>query len=147
MPELLNDNIKQQVRQVFDQLKEPVQILVFTSQEHCELCNETRQLAEEVAALSDRLGVSVHDLQADAEIARQYHVVHAPSLVLAAKDGETLTDRGVRFTGIPAGHEFTSFIQGLLIVSSRDSGLKPQTREFLQGLKEPVHLQVFVTPT
>jgi alkyl hydroperoxide reductase subunit AhpF len=147
MPELLNDSIKTQVRQALEQLKEPVQILVFTSRENCDYCAGTRQLAEEVAALSDKLGVSVHDLQADAETARQYRVAQAPSLVLAAKDGETLTDKGIRFTGIPAGHEFTSLIQGLLIVSSRDSGLKPQTREFLQGLKEPLHLQVFVTPT
>ena len=33
------------------------------------------------------------------------------------------------------------------MVSSRDSGLKETTREFLKALPSPLHLQVFVTPT
>jgi alkyl hydroperoxide reductase subunit AhpF len=53
----------------------------------------------------------------------------------------------VRYAGIPSGHEFSSLIQDLILVSGRDSGLSEQTREYLAGLKEPVHLQVFVTPT
>jgi glutaredoxin-like protein len=147
MPELLNEQIRNQVREIFANLKEPVQILVFGSKENCEYCDENRQLAEEVAALSDKLSVSVHDLQADAELARQYRVDRVPAMVLAARDGETVTDLGVRFLGLPAGHEFTSLIQSLLVISSRDSGLSAATREFLKGLEKPVHLQVFVTPT
>jgi glutaredoxin-like protein len=147
MPELLNDDIKQQVSEVFDQLKEPVQILFFGSTENCEYCAETRQLAEEVAALSDKISVEIHDLQADAEIARQYGVDKAPALVLAARDGETLTDMGISFSGIPAGHEFTSLIQSLLIVSRRDSGLSETSRAFLKDLDRPLRLQVFVTPS
>jgi glutaredoxin-like protein len=147
MPELLNDDIKQQVSEVFDQLKKPVQILFFGSTENCEYCAETRQLAEEVAALSDKISVEIHDLQADAEIARQYGVDKAPALVLAARDGETLTDMGISFSGIPAGHEFTSLIQSLLIVSRRDSGLSETSRAFLKDLDRPLRLQVFVTPS
>jgi len=53
----------------------------------------------------------------------------------------------VRLAGIPSGHEFTSFIQDIILVSGRDSGLNPQTREFLKGLEKPILLQVHVTPT
>jgi glutaredoxin-like protein len=49
--------------------------------------------------------------------------------------------------GIPAGHEFTSLIRNILMVSSRDSGLSPETRTFLSKLDKPLHMQVFVTPT
>lgn len=147
MPELLNENIKQQVREVFAQLKEPVQILFFSSRQNCDYCPETRQLVEEVAALSDKIGLGIYDLQEDAEIARQYQVDKAPALVLAARDGETMTDLGVSFSGIPAGHEFTSLIQSLLLVSHRDSGLSEASRSFLKNLDRPLRLQVFVTPT
>lgn len=147
MSELLNDDIKQQVSEVFAQLKEPVQILFFGSRENCEYCAETRQLAEEVAALSDKIEVAFYDLQEDAEIARQYQVDKAPALVLAARNGENVTDMGISFSGIPAGHEFTSLIQSLLIVSSRDSGLSEASRTFLRNLNQPLRLQVFVTPS
>jgi glutaredoxin-like protein len=98
-------------------------------------------------ALSPQLGLSLFDLQQDAAIAEQYRVDKAPAFVIAAKNGETLTNTGVQYSGIPSEHEFTTLIQDILLVSSRDSGLKPATREFLKGLQKPIHLQVFVTPT
>jgi glutaredoxin-like protein len=67
--------------------------------------------------------------------------------VIAAKNGDEIQDFGVRFSGIPSGHEFSTLIHDLILVSGRDSGLDPQTRQLLAVLKEPVHLQVFVTPT
>jgi len=68
-------------------------------------------------------------------------------LVIAAKEGDQITDFGVRMAGIPSGHEFTSLIQDIVLVSNRDSGLNPQTREFLKELDKPILLQVYVTPT
>jgi alkyl hydroperoxide reductase subunit AhpF len=83
----------------------------------------------------------------DASIARQYKVDKAPGLVIAGRDGDQLLDYGIRYAGIPAGHEFSSLVHDLILVSGRDSGLDDKTRQFLAGLREPVLLQVFVTPT
>jgi glutaredoxin-like protein len=147
MSELLDENVRQQVREAFAALQHPVQVLFFGSSENCDYCNDTRQLLEEVVALSPNLGLSVFDLQADAEIARQYRVDKAPAFVIAAKDGQKLTDTGIQYAGIPSGHEFSTLVQDILLVSGRDSGLKESTREFLKTLRNPIHLQVFVTPT
>jgi glutaredoxin-like protein len=147
MSELLNEDVKKQVREVFNGLQFPVQILFFGSQENCDYRIDTRQLLEEVVALSPNLGLTVYDLHADTAIAEQYYVDKAPAFVVAAKDGETLMNTGIQYAGIPSGHEFNTLIQDILLVSSRDSGLKPATREFLKTLQKPIHLQVFVTPT
>ncbi len=147
MTELLNEEVKQQVREAFGGLERPVQVIYFGSEENCEYCEDTRQLLEEVVALSPNLGLSVYDLQEQAEIAGQYRVDKAPSFVIAAREGDKLTDTGIQYAGIPSGHEFSTLIQDILLVSSRDSGLKEGTREFLRSLTKPVHLQVFVTPT
>jgi glutaredoxin-like protein len=144
---LLDEKVRKQVGDVFAGLSQPVQILFFGSQENCDYCSDTRQLLEEVVSLSPSLGLSFYDLLTDAAIAAQYHVDKAPVFVVASKDGETLTDTGIQYAGIPSGHEFTTLIQDIVLVSSRDSGLKPATREFLKGLRKPIHLQVFVTPT
>lgn len=147
MTNLLNENIQTQIREIFTGLKQPVHILFFGAQENCDYCSDTLQLAGEVAALSDLISLDQHDLQADAALAARYQVDKTPTLVIAAKDGEKIADYGVRLLGIPSGHEFTSFIQGILLVSGRDSGLAPETRQFLKSLDKPVHLQVFATPT
>jgi alkyl hydroperoxide reductase subunit AhpF len=144
---ILNDTIRQQVRDALAGMKEPVQILFFGSQQDCPACSDTRQLVEEVTGLSDKLGLSIYDIGSDAAIAGQYHVDKVPGLVIAAKDGGIITDYGIRLSGIPSGHEFTTLIQDILFVSGRDSGLSAATRQFLKSLEKPVHLQVFVTPT
>ena len=147
MATLLNEEILEQVKEVFRQLKEPVQVLFFTQKTHCDYCEETRQLIEEVVTLSDKLGLSVYDLDENAEVALKYKVDKAPGLVLAGREGEEIIDFGVRYAGIPAGHEFSSLIHDLILISGRDSRLDQKTRDFLGGLTQPVSLQVFVTPT
>lgn len=145
---LLNDQVVNQVKEVFDsQLNQPVEVLFFGQLHDCDYCEDTRHLVEEVTDISPKLSLQVYDLDQHAEIAHQFGVDKAPSLVLAAKDGTELTDYGVRFAGIPSGHEFSSLIQGLILVSSRDSALDVRTRQALKKLEKPVALQVYVTPT
>ncbi len=149
MTRLLNDDIVQQVRDLFNEsLKEPVALIYFgTQQGDCMFCGETRQLLEEVSEISDKISLEIYDLDKDTEQVSKYKVDKAPAIVIAAKDGDTIKDYGIRYYGIPSGHEFSSLIQDILQVSERDSGLQPATREFLRSLTQPVHLQVFVTPT
>jgi glutaredoxin-like protein len=144
---LLENEISNQIMEAFKQLDEPVQILFFGKKEDCQYCEDTLQLIQEVAELSDKLDLAVYDVDDDPEIARQYRVDKTPGFVIAGKDGDQILDYGVRFAGIPSGHEFSSFIHDLIRVSGRDSGLSAEAKEYLQTLDKPVLLQVFVTPT
>ena len=108
----------------------------------------TRQLLDEVVALSDKLSLSVHDLSAEPDLAHLYKTEgKAPALVIAARDDDRVTDYGIRYLGVPSGHEFTTLIQDLILVAGRDSGLSPQVRNYVRSLSKPLHLEVFVTPT
>lgn len=144
---LLDDSISKQVREIFQQIDQPVEVLFFGQKEDCQYCGETRQLVEEVTALSDQLSVKTYDLDADITLAQQYGVDKAPMLVMLAKNGAESVDYGIRYSGIPSGHEFSSLIHDLIRISKRDSGLSQQTRDLLKDVKEPVHMMVFVTPT
>lgn len=147
MTALLNAQIQSQVQDAFSDLEHPVQILFFGTKQQCQFCAETLQLMEEITALSGLLKLSIFDVGVDAAIARNYHVELTPTLVIAGEGEDGPIDYGIRYLGIPSGHEFSSLIQDIRIVSSRDSGLNEQTRDFLAELTEPVLLQVFVTPT
>jgi glutaredoxin-like protein len=147
MQRLLNEQVARQVKEVFQQLRQPVEILFFGKRSGCDYCDDTLQLLQEVAELSDKLGLSVYDIEQDEAIAHQYKVDKAPGIVLAGREGEQIKDYGVRYAGIPAGHEFSSLIHDMVLVSGQDSGLDQETRDFLKKLDKPVLLQVFVTPT
>jgi glutaredoxin-like protein len=147
MEKVLNDQIVKQIEEVFAEVQEPVQVLFFGSKENCDYCNEAQQLLEEVTAINDKIELSVYDMQENADVAKQYNVTNTPGLVIAAKDNAEVTNLGIQFSGVPSGHEFSTLINDILIVSKRESGLDEKTREFLKGLTQPLHLQVFVTPT
>lgn len=145
---MLNDEIAAQVKGVLDEnLTHPVKIQFFESVENCDFCQQTRQLLEEIVPLSEKISMDAYDVHSDPEIAASYRIDKTPAIVLAAEEDGKITDYGIRFYGIPAGHEFTSLINEIILVSKRDSGLKPATREFLKTLDREIRLQVFVTPT
>ena len=125
-----------------EKLVDPVRLVMFTQELECQYCRETRQLVEEVAALSDKIEAEIYNFVIDKEKAKEYNVDKIPAIaVIGAKD------YGVRFFGIPSGYEFTSLIEDIITVSEGDSGLSAAAREAIAQIAEPVHIQVFVTPT
>jgi glutaredoxin-like protein len=147
MEKLITEEIASQVIELFENLDGAVEILFFKKSSGCQNCEEIEQLINEVTELSPLLSYQVLDVAVDKATAELYNVSEAPVLVIAAREGDELIDYGVRMLGAPAGHEFTSLIHDLLYVSRRSTDLTSETRAYLEGLTEPVLLQVFVTPT
>ncbi len=147
MEKLLNEQVIGQIKEAFDQIDQPVQMLFFGTKEHCEYCKEAQQLLAELTEINERVHLSVHDVNDDAELATQYKVDKAPAIVIAGRDGDKIIPLGIQFSGIPSGYEFSTLINDIIFASKRDSGLGAATREFFKSLTQPLLLQVFVTPT
>ncbi len=143
---LINGQVQAQVKQEFAQLVNSVKLVLFTQAVECQYCKETRELGEELAALSDKLSIEVYDLVADNEVAEAYAIDRIPALAVVS-GGDEAKDYGIRFFGIPSGYEFSTLIEDIVMVSKGESGLSAQTKAQLKALKSPLHLQVFVTPT
>ena len=120
----------------------PVKLVNFTQALECQFCAETRQLVEEVATLSDKIELEVHNFAIDKEKVEEYGVDKIPAIAILGEK-----DYGVRYYGIPSGYEFSSLIEDIIDVSKREVELLPVTKEVLAGITEPLHFQVFVTPT
>jgi glutaredoxin-like protein len=128
-------------------LVNPVKLVMFTQEIECQFCAETRQIVEEIAGLSDDISSEIYNFVTDKATAELYGIDKIPAIaILRVEDGED-RDYGIRFYGIPSGYEFTSVIEDILDVSKGESGLQPRSKETVAGLTEPVHFQVFVTPT
>lgn len=139
---LLNDEVRKDVKAALADVKQPVTLKVFTQALECQYCQETRELAEEVAALSDQLSIETYDFVEDKALADKLGIDKIPAMaIIGAKD------YGVRLFGIPSGYEFGTLIEDIKLVSEGDSGLAPETRATVAKLQKPVHIQVFITPT
>jgi len=139
---ILKDKDRKTIQGWFEKLRDPVRLVVFTQENECEYCAETRGMAEELAALSDKITVEVYDFVADAGRAAEYGIDKIPAVaVIGSKD------LGVRFYGFPGGYEFTSLVEDIIDISTGEHGLSAATLQQLAQITTPVHLQVFVTPT
>jgi glutaredoxin-like protein len=139
---LLNDEVSKEVAEALSDVKNPVTLKVFTQEMECQYCAETRELAEEVAGLSDQVSVEIYDFVDDKATADELGIDKIPAIaVVGAKD------YGIRLFGIPAGYEFGTLIEDIKLASEGDSGLAPETREMVAKLEKPVQIQVFITPT
>ena len=148
MTQMLDDGIIKQLHDLFADLDKAVEVLYFGSQnQNCQFCRETQQLLEEVTALTEKITLHVYDVENDRELAEKYTIDKVPGFVIVGRDGDEFVDHGIRYFGIPSGHEFSSLVTGFMMISKGDSGLSNESRVFLAGLKQTVHLQVYVTPT
>ncbi|MFL5665062.1 MAG: thioredoxin family protein [Ktedonobacteraceae bacterium] len=148
---LISPEDRQTLETLFAQeLQDDVTITYFTQQEsvltirgqECATCKETRELLEEVTAISEKLHLHVKDFVRDEQEAQRLGITHIPAFILQGHA------RGaVRFFGIPSGYEFSTLIEDLLDVSKGTTTLKEKTREAFSTVDQDLHIQVFVTPT
>jgi len=134
--------MKQVQERLVKNLLNPVTLTVFTQEFECDFCKGTRELAEELAGTTDKIRLEVLDLMKDKEKAAQMGVDKVPATVIRNDKGTQ-----VKFYGMPAGYEFSTFLTDIIQVSRGETALSPETRKALARVKEPVHVQVFVTPT
>jgi hypothetical protein len=57
------------------------------------------------------------------------------------------TDSRIRFLGAPAGYEFISLVQAVMLAGGRPSTLSETSRRHLAAVDRPVVMNVFTTPT
>jgi glutaredoxin-like protein len=149
---LISERDRETIRRMLDeQMTGEVAITMFTEtpsliiipgRESCETCEQTKQLLQEVASLSDKVQLSVHELSQARDEAAQLGIDRVPAFVVkGAGKGQ------VRFFGIPSGYEFTAFIQDIVDVSRGETELSDETLDYLQSLKREVNIKVFTTPS
>jgi len=128
---------------IFSKLDHEVKLLLFTSKDHCLACNELEELIAQIAELSPK--IHVHSgLSDDSAAILKHQIDHNkhPALIIHGKN-----KYNIRYFGVPSGLEFTPFIETIVSVSTGIIDLPKDTMKMLENVKEPVHIQVFTTPT
>jgi glutaredoxin-like protein len=142
---LLSEQDRAVVRRHLAALQRPVTLLFFTQTIGApETALVTRQVLDEVAGLSDLVTVEEANFVLDRDRAQAYGIDHIPAIVLLTGG----TDTGMRFLGAPAGYEFSSLIEAVILAGTSDSGLTPESRALIAAhVTAPTDVRVFVTPT
>lgn len=140
---MIKDKEREALRKELSQkLVNDVRLIVFTQDVPCVFCTETVQVATELGELSPKIKVEVYDFVKDQMKATELRIDKIPAIAVVGRK-----DHGIRFYGMPTGYEFRSLVGAIVDVSTGESGLSKKTKDAMKNLDQPVHLQVFVTPT
>lgn len=138
------------IRARFSRLTSRVRIDFFTFLKESELavagrecahCDDIQAMLEDLAAVSTRVALTVHDVEADVELAGKLGVDKIPAIVIRGQ-----TNRAVRYFGSPSQKQFPVFIETLLTASSGATELEAETLRLLRKLRTDVSVRVLVTP-
>lgn len=127
---MLDQNILEQLKTVFEKLENQV-VLVHDESTHTDQ-SQLIEMLNQVATTSTRIGLKSSGKKAEDDV---------PSFYLEYAG----VPNGIRFKGIPSGHEFTSLI--LAILNSDKKGKLPDDMiiDRIKKLKGPIKLQTFIS--
>jgi len=125
---MLDDTLKAQLQQYLALLRQPIRLIA--SLDDSETGADMKSLLETIVSLSDKvtLDTSGHDSR-------------KPSFVVA-RDGQT---EGVRFAGLPLGHEFTSLVLALLWTGGHPPKVEQDVIDSIKALEGDFSFEVYMS--
>jgi thiol-disulfide isomerase/thioredoxin len=165
---LISETDQERLRESFSQMHRRVRLLFFTQTIGCETCLQTRQILDELPPLSDWIVVEEVNFVLEPDKAAQYGIDRVPAIAVVYEESQraggagtageagraetagaapAVVDSRIRFLGAPAGYEFISLVQAVLLAGGRESTLTEQSRTRLAAVDRPLTMRVFTTPT
>ena len=115
---MLDASIKEQLNAYMDKLQQPIELVA--AYDDSEKSQELKQLLDELEPMSDKISLRTEESEQ----------VRRPSFAINCVG----SDIGVRFAGIPMGHEFTSLVLALLQVGGHPPKASQEVIEQVKDL-------------
>jgi alkyl hydroperoxide reductase subunit F len=126
---MLDTNLKNQLKAYLEKVTQPIEITA--SLDDSDKSREMQELLKEIAELSPR--ITLTERRGDGE--------RAPSFSL----NRTGSDMGIRFAGIPMGHEFTSLVLALLQVGGHPPKADADVLEQIRNLDGEYLFETYIS--
>jgi NADH-dependent peroxiredoxin subunit F len=127
---MLDANLKQQLQAYLGRMTQPIEIVA--TLDSSAAAGEMRELLEEIATLSSLITLRQRD--ADGSL-------RAPSFSVSRAG----SDMGIRFAGIPMGHEFTSLVLALLQAGGHPPKADAALIEQIKALDADLDFEVYIS--
>ncbi|MEO5565319.1 MAG: alkyl hydroperoxide reductase subunit F [Luteimonas sp.] len=124
---MLDADLKTQLAAYMEKLVQPIELVA--SLDDSDTARELDTLLREIASTSDRISL------------REGNDARKPSFAIV----RTGTDVGVRFAGIPMGHEFTSLVLALLQVGGYPPKIEEELANQVRDLEGEFHFETYMS--
>ncbi|WP_287919667.1 alkyl hydroperoxide reductase subunit F [Comamonas sp.] len=124
---MLDANLKTQLKAYLERLQKPLELVA--SLDDSKAAGEVKSLLDDLAALSDKITVRQNN---DLDVRKPSFLITNPGV-----------DSGVRFAGVPLGHEFTSLVLALLHVGGHPSKESADLLEQVKAIDTPLNFETY----
>lgn len=138
---LLNDGVRNQLKGVFSRLTKSV-TLVSIVDESLPKSIELRDLILDISNLSDKLEAEIYKKGENPAIENKINADKFPVVAFLDSDGNY---SGVKFHGVPGGHELNSFVLSIYNLGSAGQPIENSTLEAIKALDKPTNIKVAVS--
>ena len=136
----ISGDSKKIIKKELENLKDPVSILLFTSEEENKPFNEfSIRLFTELSLISDKILPKFEKIGSG--LSKKHNVTRSPTIVIQPDK------YNIRLTGAPAGEELRALLLTLLMVSTGFTVLSDASKKRLSDLKDKRNIKVFISPT
>ena len=138
---LLNDGLRNQLKGVFSRLTKPV-TLVSIVDESLPKSIELRDLILDISNLSDKIKTEIYKKGANITIENKINADKFPVVAFLDSEGNY---SGVKFHGVPGGHELNSFVLSIYNLGSAGQPIENSTLEAIKNIDKPTNIKVAVS--
>ncbi|CUQ31111.1 Thioredoxin reductase [Turicibacter sanguinis] len=138
---LLNDALRGQIATVLGRMENNVTLVTIVDPTN-EKSIELRDLVIDIADLGDKLEAVVKTKGEDAALEAKVNADKFPVVALLDKDGNYA---GVKFHGVPGGHELNSFLLAIYNLAGPGQALDAQVLEAIKAVDKKVNIKVAVS--
>jgi len=128
---MLNNQILEALKGYTAKMQKTVTFVLQTG-EHSKR-NELKEFLTSFVSVSDKLQLEERDLSGQ---------VRSPISFILEADGN---DTGIRFSGIPSGHEFNSLVLAVLQAAGSPINLDESLKKMVANVQQPMKFEVFIS--
>lgn len=131
----INSEMRQQLEALFQKFQSKVTVKALLDQSR--LSTEMESFLKELSGISDKVETITEQVSDKSEPDEAL-----PALCVLREDGN---EAGIRFYGIPGGHEFNSFVIGLYNAAGPGQSLSPEETDRIQRLEKQLNIKIAVS--
>ena len=138
---LLNDALRGQIAGILGRMENNVTLVTIVDPANAKSF-ELRDLVMDIANLGDKLEAIVKTKGEDVALEEKVNADKFPVVALLDQDGNYA---GVKFHGVPGGHELNSFLLAIYNLAGPGQALDAQVLEAIKSLDKKVNIKVAVS--
>lgn len=136
----LDEGIVLQLKNIFERFQNEIKIVAVINDN--DLSINIRGFLNEICELSNKVSLEIYKKGENSELEEKIELDCSPTIAILDNNDNF---RGVKFSGLPSGHELNSFILALYNIAGPGQELSEELKQKIQSVNKKVKLKIAVS--